>query len=361
MVLTMLFENVFRYNDNHAITDGIKFINLQKETEQHILNTTLTQQTSGEGLKSIANYKKHNVIETFGMNEIRKKNNDDFKEMEKIDDELNRNISDYSTKHRLLMDKTRNFIETTSENNKYSGKNVRLGDGTIGYVTERGYFKKFPNEQVMNVTAGKNGCPPLSDVTDVNATSNNAYVVGAIINTEPELIVASPMKAHQPCGNEGTNIQVTKSGKSDAPASWEGCYASRGGTGLEYQNDMGKSAGLQSCKIRAQDLGYSLFSLTNGREGTSQCHVGNSLKSATSGGIATKREVSYTLLEGNGNHAKGGLMRNGQIGLGVGDINTWTTTRFNGDRNCHPVRGGFVNKKNTIANYGVNCHGRNIF
>ena len=51
-------------------------------------------------------------------------------------------------------------------------------------------------------------------------------------------------------------------------------------------------------------------------------------------------------------------MRNGQIGLGNGGLDTWQVTRFDQDVNCDPVIGGAVNKTNTQSSYGANCDGK---
>ena len=308
----------------------------------------LTEKSSSPNLKSIADYGNYTQIESFtGAKEIDEQNEKDYKELQRIDDDFNRALSKYSTVHHTIMDKISNFVKTTSNKNRYSGKNIRLGDGKIGYVTRRGFFKEYPSEEIMKATAGKNGCPPSNDILNTSFISN-----GKIIPTNPELIVGTPMRMNQPCGNAGNNIQVTK--VSDTSESWNGCYATVDGSGLEYQNDMGNSASLKSCKLRAQDLGYTLFSLSNGGDGTSKCFIGNNLETATSGGISTKREKSYELLKGEG--TMGGILMNGQLGIGNG--NKWNVKKFKADNTCDENKGAFLNTNDTIATYGSNCNGK---
>ena len=311
----------------------------------------LTQTSSSPGLKSIADYFNYTQIESFsGVKQIDEQNEKDLKELQRMDDEFNRALSKYSTSQHTIMDKISRFVKTTSSNNKYSGKNVRLGDGRVGYVTERGFFKEYPSKSIMSATAGENGCPPLNDITNIPFVSN-----GNVIPTDPELIVGTPMKEKQPCGNEGDNVQVT-SANSDTSASWVGCYATVDGSGLEYQSDMGNYANLQSCKTRAQDLGYTVISLSNGGDGTSKCYIGNDVNKATSGGVASKRMVSYELLKGEGTTS--GILMNGQLGLGTGSPNTWNVRKFDADTTCDETKGAFLNTNDTTASYGSNCDGK---
>ena len=64
-------------------------------------------------------------------------------------------------------------------------------------------------------------------------------------------------------------------------------------------------------------------------DGTSKCFIGNDVNSATSGGIASKREISYELLKGEG--TTGGILMNGQLGIGTGNTNMWNVKKFEAD------------------------------
>lgn len=308
----------------------------------------LNEQTGSLG--SVADCRNYSLVEEFsGIQKLDEKNEKEHKELQRNVDDFNRALSKYATSHRTLFDKADRFVKTTSRN-KYSGKNIRLRDGKIGYVTQRGFFKEYPTKEIMNSTAGKNGCPSSSYITNINAISN-----GETIPSDPELIVGTPMVSKQPCGNEGSNIEVT-SMQSDAEPSWNGCYSTVQDSGLEYQSDLRNSATLRSCKTRAQDLGYSVFSLSNGNEGTSKCYVGNDIKAATSGGVSTKRLISYELLKGDG--SKAGIFMNGQLGLKTGNNDKITISKFKGDDKCDVNKGAFLNKADTVASYGANCHGK---
>tara|TARA_Y100001935_G_C17307554_1_gene513361 strand:+ start:1772 stop:2857 length:1086 start_codon:yes stop_codon:yes gene_type:complete len=300
-----------------------------------------------------------------GFNAVDKKNNQELEMINELEDEHNRNLSKLEQKQNLMNDSLTKFIKTTSKSNPYAGKNIRLNNGAVGYVTQKGYFKWYPSMARMKQISEKNGCPSYLNVTNVNVNSDNFNRPGSIIPTDPELIVASPMKTGQICGKEGANLYVTTGSDDSITPKWEGCHVNHSGSGLIYQSDMKSNASIKSCRVRTQDKGAYVFALRNGKDGTSKCYVAestkNSLSKAKQGGRATKRTVSHTLLHGNvgqtGGNLKGGILRNGQVGVGIGHMKSGTR-KFNGLSYCDPIKGAPVNVSNTVASYGANCDGK---
>jgi hypothetical protein len=288
------------------------------------------------------------------------------KEMTIILDDHNRKLTDYSNKEKHLLEKTVAFLDATAKNNRYSGTNIKFTDGTIGYVTQKGYFKIYPNRNIKKSTYGKNGCPKNWQQLDIYFRPEYNKE-GSVIPTDPPLIVGSPMSAGQPCGNEGRNIQVTTIAPKNSPFTYRGCYeAEPKSTQMEFQSDLGDKTTFSNCKTRAHDRGYNFFAMRDGSDIGSKCYIGKNLTSTRSNvrdRLATRRNVSYKLLENNvykNQQIRGGLMKNGQISLGprnTGPV-TWQVTRFNSNPTCDKERGGYVNTNNTTASYGVNCNGR---
>ena len=285
------------------------------------------------------------------------------KEMTIMLDDRNRKLSDYSNKHKNLLEKTVSFVDATAKNNRYSGSNIRFTNGTIGYVTQKGYFKHYPSWNIFKSTSGKNGCPTNWEQLDIYFRPEY-YKEGSVIPTDPPLIVGAPMTTAQPCGKEGRNIQVTTIAPKSSPFSYRGCYeAAPKSTQMEFQSDLGSKTTFSNCKTRAHDRGYNVFAMRDGSDSGSKCYIGKNLTSAKSNGIATRRNVSYQLLPNNvykNQQMKGGLMKNGQIGVGprnTGPVN-WQVTRFTPNTTCHKELGGYVNTNNTTASYGVNCNGQ---
>lgn len=144
------------------------------------------------------------------------------------------------------------------------------------------------------------------------------------------------------------NIYTTQAqNSSDIHPKWKGCYAS--GKGLLYQDDMGNSATLSSCKTRASDLGYSNFAIT----GTGKCYVGNTTNQNND--LSYKSMVSYTFSQ-NKNANMGGLLKNGQIGTFKDYTESNLVTDLLPVNGCDAELGGLINGKKIVASYGMNCN-----
>ena len=157
--------------------------------------------------------------------------------------------------------------------NKNANKNVKLSDGTIGYMTNRGVFEQYDD---INKTAGINGCPIQSNVGDLN------FGLGDI-NKHPGMISFGPKKPiGSACGNEGTNMYVN-SVVSDADVKYLGCYTNVPGAMTTIAN----IDNYDDCKLYAMNRGYKYFGLVNANTATQKvtCVVGNDKAKITSKGL----------------------------------------------------------------------------
>ena len=94
----------------------------------------------------------------------------------------------------------------------YSGSNVDIGSH-VGYVTKHGIFKHYPNKRAFEKTAGKNGCP-RGEGEQVPIENSRMYNrEGAVLPSDPKMIVGSRMIAGQGCGKEGENVYVSHVGR----------------------------------------------------------------------------------------------------------------------------------------------------
>jgi hypothetical protein len=298
--------------------------------------------------------------------EIANNNSANVNETNQFLDKYNKNISDYAFKHKFLMDKTNNYLTRTETKNPYINKNVRLSDGKIGYVTAKGVYKWYPSQSIYDQTAGKNGCP--SEIIDLNVSSNNKYnIPNETINADYyPLRVGTEMKMGQSCGNEGTNVFVSKPTKEEnVSKKYEGCYRNPT-TGLDFQSDMINNVTVDSCKSRAIDNGSGGFAVsTNGS--SRKCYTVPDPTTVRSGGISTKTNTSYKLIQssqspGASPSNTGGLLFDGTIGIG-------NSSNFNTDPSsikslfapnslysgCDANSGALINSSDTIASYGSNC------
>lgn len=202
---------------------------------------------------------------------VEQHNNKESKQLQKNEDEFNRNISNYANAQKNLLEKTTKFLQT----NKAYGKNIY-------------------------------------------------------------------------------SVQPQKS--EDIKPNWVGCYKS-GNDGLTEQTDLGTNADMNSCKVRASDLGYSVFSLRKDAEnGGTRCYVGDSIDLAQANGLVTASLVSYAFSKGDG-ATMGGLLQNGQIGVFQDDITNNLVTDLTAVGDCDLITGGTINANNIVATYGYNCNG----
>ena len=135
-----------------------------------------------------------------------------------------------------------------------------------------------------------------------------------------------------------------------------GCYQSSG-TGLTYQEDLGTSVSVDTCKTRASDLGYSVFALRGGSTATTaKCYVGNDINGAKSAGYAYKT-VTASILASSATATIGSLLLNGQLGVYAGSINNGLAINSSmpADPTCNNTTGGVINTNNTIATWGSGC------
>jgi hypothetical protein len=321
-------------------------------------------------------------------------------------------LSQYTGAQEDLMKRTQSFVDAGDKGNPYAGQNVRLANGQVGYVTDRGFYKWYdgaegaPGRQKWeNSTWGQRGCP--AGVTDVTATSDKFNVQGTVIESDPPIWVGSGMKPGQPCGQEGTNIQVTQMLQPDrVNTKYEGCYEDV--RVLAAQPDLGVHVTEAQCRTRAADLGKHVYAYRNtsaaatcpdgmvaygdgsackdngtrsqkmqtcairGNAGLPRCAapgiqqawcgVGDNLDQAKSGGIATRPVTSSTLV-GKPGAISGGLLNNGQVGVTTVQASSAApfgsaslTTSLEAVPGCDPAYGGYINTSNSVASYGVNCN-----
>ena len=228
--------------------------------------------------------------------------------------------------------------------NKNANKNAKLSDGTIGYVSNRGVFQQYDD---ITKTAGLNGCPIQSDISDIN------FGLGDI-DKHPSMISLGPNKPiGSACGNEGTNMYVN-SVLTDADVKYLGCYTNVPGAMTTINN----IDNYDDCKLYAMNNGYKYFGLVNANTATQKvtCVVGNDKAKITSKGLGYvfNEKVLFSTRSRMG--ARSALLTNeGQIVLLTGLNKTGEVgARIPSSpaKNCQ--QGGTIRLDN--ATYGGNCN-----
>jgi hypothetical protein len=232
---------------------------------------------------------------------------------------------------------------TNSIINKNSNKNVKLSDGTIGYMTNRGVFEQYDD---ISKTAGINGCPIGSSFNSLNFSLGDIDKHPGVISLGPNKPIGSA------CGNEGSNIYVN-SVLADADVKYLGCYTNVPGAMTAIPN----IDNYDDCKLYAMNKGYKYFGLVNANITTQRvtCVVGNDKAKITSKGLGYifNEKVLFTLSSKGSMSAL--LTNEGQIVLlsatnGTGKVGARMPS--NVAKNCQ--QGGTIRVDN--ATYGGNCN-----
>ena len=164
----------------------------------------------------------------------------------------------------------------------YTNKHVTF-DGKNGYVTKHGVFKSYDGSgnQFDNV----NGCPSTSDRKIFDGTTLSAY----------GLRPGTPMYDGQPCGDEGTNVLVTRHG--EVGITYSGCYAANDTAFSSSSLTFAKSnLNVDSCRKIAVDTGAAVFALKNVHAtlNNGDCYTGATFVSPTLLGDAYVGKTLWT-------------------------------------------------------------------
>jgi hypothetical protein len=299
---------------------------------------------------------------SFGETAANNVNVNQIQKLQQHENMFRQKLSEYSGAKQILMEDTKNYLTNASGVKSLSGNNVRLSDGTIGYVTNRGFFKQYPD---FTSSEGVRGCP--KSFQNINHSKANKNF-GDLFGSEPGLYLGTPMKPNQPCTQTGINVQVSSlQDPNTVTTKLEGCYSDDLTGKFTLQTDLIDTS-VDSCKLRAIDMGSAAYALKPDTSSKMSCWVANKNVKSTDVNktLATKKLVSKTLMDGKsfGTNSVAGIMNNGQLILGNLNsqsnlLNSKDLTSFSeipGISNCDPVYGSRINVNS--ASYGVNCNGQ---
>ncbi len=160
----------------------------------------------------------------------------------------------YKSAEKIYKDKINKYLKAENIGNEYHGKNVTI-DGQTAYVTEKGKYKIYND----NSSATSYNCPTNDPSKNILTSSSSDVIEGTSMNTSGQM-----------CGNEGSNIYVTKHTAPDN-IEYTGCYvADHNDDNLE--SDLGVNVNYTDCAQRALDRNRQYFSLQKGT-GEDQCYT----------------------------------------------------------------------------------------
>lgn len=271
--------------------------------------------------------------------------------------EYDRAVSVYSNELNILNNMINNY--SSALNTSYKNKNIKLSDGTLGYVTNNGVWKSYSSENLYNKISSKRSCPSTSinNLKTLNGKIDTDYNIINVDNKN-KFIIGSPMTENQGCGLSGTNIYVTNTQAPINKQTYYGCYNLNESNGLKYQSDMGDNATLNSCRIRAFDTNSEVFALSssNGLPNSGKCYVGKNLENVINGGQAIYTRVIWSQSSQPLNSARSARLNYaGQLEILDSEKNILWVSNIPQD-NCDPNNGGRISVKN--ASWGANCDGK---
>jgi len=206
-----------------TLNQGKKFRKYQKKIIQNVESNLIEDSNLKEGFTSEPT---HHAKKSKAVLEQNKINSNEVLELENLKkryDSLLKQVEDLQNKN---MNNTKTYLDITDPSNKYHNKNIRFtGNGKTGYVTNKGDFKLYADTSVFSQTAGKNGCG-VKNLLDVNYSGKGYNVPGFTINSNPPLLVGTPMTQGQTCGNEGNNVRVKNILPDSLVTRYSGCYIS---------------------------------------------------------------------------------------------------------------------------------------
>ena len=103
---------------------------------------------------------------------------------------------------------------------RFANKNVRINNGYIGYVTDKGIWRVYTSWDIYAKTAGKNGCPPIlgwdeayTSVAGQIPCCSIVPTLGSILTTNPQLTVGPPMVYGENCTKQIMGLNLDESSK----------------------------------------------------------------------------------------------------------------------------------------------------
>lgn len=228
--------------------------------------------------------------------------------------------------------------------NKYLTKNIKLNDGTLGYLSNLGNFQQYDD---INATAGKNGCPSASDLQDMS------FGLSDIINHPSIMIAGENKKAGTACGNEGNNIYVSHTIENMDP-SYVGCFKINAGA-MKVVNAVIDN--YEDGKRYAMNNGYKYFGFFDGNKTTQtmKCMVGNDLNRIKAKGSGLVYNIKSLWSSNTSTGKSGSLAKSGQI-IVSDQPNNKGKIKGKYPNNSVPgcEQGGTLNIES--ASYGRNCN-----
>ena len=148
--------------------------------------------------KNAREERRNSILEGFGgenldaanrLDNVQTRNEDINNELSGLYKQFEDKIQEYQREKSRISNITRDYLLRTGDSNILRGKNVRTDDGVKGYVTERGVFKKYPDDATYQSIVGQNNCPRDKDLVTIEQRLDN------ISNSMSPMILGTNMES----------------------------------------------------------------------------------------------------------------------------------------------------------------------
>lgn len=212
-----------------SLTQGDKFIHYQKKIKKRVTKSKKYSQLFSNNGKEGFVQNNNDLTLTSNTNavltntQMSSQNKDELTTLKK---EYETTLAEYAKAKSKMDDKTKQYLRRVNGDNMYSGKNIKIGDKIL-YVTNKGVAKLYPDSRILQ------GCPGPDVLIPVNIPWNDAYLnPGAIIPTDPPLVIGTPMQNGQNCITTDTNVYVDR--PSDLNSYYLGVYTNNDSSPMNF-------------------------------------------------------------------------------------------------------------------------------
>ncbi len=293
---------------------------------------------------------------------IHEKNIEDFDELKVLQNEFNKQLQKYNQSIKNLIENSQDYISASNTaNNRFANTYLKDPNGSVGYVTEKGVWKRIPNTSMGNSMQGKNGCPsdwssaPTISPDDGQKVSLATASKGEFVKVgDEQLSRGTSTIMNQSCTSAGKNLYVTNPSQTTSRKFIQ-CSQSPGA----YQTDLGATT-LDACAKRAEDMGSNVFQIgENIGEGKGNCYIGGGGRPRNGGDCPNVPSVGRMGKIVNGKRVTRGSWWN-RYTKWVSGYNTYATYETNGANNTdlgntYYISDDLTKKKypnNMITGYG---------
>ncbi len=264
-----------------SLRQGNSFIKYQDKIKKSVNRSE--RRKKNNSLEGFTNILAENSEEAKNTDKL---NQQEIVELQKLEAEFNAKMKEYVSYEKKYASEIQQQLKRIDpKTNPYLNKNVKLQKGEVGYVTNMGVYKLYPDMETFNSTSGKNGCPSGWTNIPVDGT-NTANNPGKMIPTDPNLLAGQYMTAGQSCGYEGTNVYVSDVATNPS-SKYVGCYADTDDRAMIWDPNAVGYTSYDNCQNYALNNGYKYFGMQDMQsDGKAMCMVSNDLDNSTKYGQA---------------------------------------------------------------------------